>query len=255
MAERALSWLPAYEAPLSEWRDWLTGALRLTGGLRVEDFIRNGRQRTDGCSLVLTLPDGKRRSFALGEQRHLMALTSQRVTLIGATDGLVRMPALSKAESEDVWAALVTLATVASDQSKDDETREWIERFLGVVQVQTGSTMRPNGRFDALRFLKSRPLFNRWSALTLEDSSVGPERKNRPVLLLDRETGERWVRAAEVATFVRHCVGAPPISQATLDGRMGVIGVKRVVYEVRRDDEHPRVVLYRLAPAGEEGAP
>ena len=123
---RQLEPLPDYGADLAQWRDWLTDALKPAFG-RVEDFVRHGRQRIDRCEIVI-LHAGDLLRFDLDEQRLVATPGTQRQSFASATDGLLRLPALTKAEQEDVWTALVTLATVTANQDADDEARDWIEQ-------------------------------------------------------------------------------------------------------------------------------
>ena len=60
----------------------------------------------------------------------------------------------------------------------------------------------------------------------------------RPALVVDN-AGPRWIRSAELATYVRHVVGVGPISQSTLDARVAEVGVERERFEVRRGRHHP----------------
>ena len=244
--KRRLEHLPEYADDLSAWRDWLTAALCPADGFRVEDFIRHGRQRIDGCDLVLNGSGGQRLSFAIEEQRLLSTPASQRPTLVAATDGLVRPGSLTRPEQEDVWIALVTLATVTANQDARSEARDWLVQVERAAEPMYGATLQPVGRLDALVKLGWRELFDRPRALDFADPKTKPEDKPRPVMLVDSQTGEHWMRVSEVACFLRHVLGATPMAYPTLDGRLSAIGVGRVDFAQRRGTTYGRARLYRL---------
>src|SRR4051794_16780421 len=66
-SDRRLDWLPDYSAEPNEWRDWLTAALGMPTGFRVESFTRFGRQSIDACELVVIAPSGDRLRFRFAE--------------------------------------------------------------------------------------------------------------------------------------------------------------------------------------------
>ncbi len=119
--ERTLDYLPDYGKPLSAWRRLADRRSDPRRWIRILDFTRHGRERDDGCDLVVLAPGGKHLRFSIREQRRLSSSASLRATIVGATDGLVRPRSLSKPELEDIWTGLVTLATVTACQ--DDGSR------------------------------------------------------------------------------------------------------------------------------------
>lgn len=240
--KRQLPWLPDYGAPLGEMRDWLTVALGFPPGFFVEDFIRHGRGRTDPCVLVMSTPGGGSIEYEIDEQR-MLSSASIRSTITSITDGLARMRSLTKAEYEDVWTALVTLATITVRQTQTDETRDWLDRFLRATTELTGYTLEgADQQFEALQAIRERPTFTRNAAANV--AALGDY--ERPVQFVDAQTSRRYTRASDAATFVRHAINAGPVSQGTLNGRMAGIGIEVLTLEVRRADTHPRLVLYRL---------
>lgn len=246
--KRTLPWLPDYGSPPADWRHWLTNALRPAPGWRVEKFLRHGRQRTDSCELVLVGPNGRREFFELGEQRHLQTPNSVRATVIAATDGLLRPERLTQAELEDIWIALVSLATVTAAQNSKDETRDWLEETVAQAEPMTGHTLTSSGQRDAIAALLDRNVFNSLRAKQFAD----PAESNppRPTLLIDSETGEQWMRVGEVAAFWRHVVGVGTMSQPTMDGRLSAIGVRRHSYACKDlSGRVRRARLYRVADA------
>ncbi len=244
--ERTLRSLPDYGTPLPLWRDWLTKGLSPTRGHRVHSFLRHGRQRTDACTLVLIGPEEKPRSFDIEEQRLLSTPASMRATLVSATDGLVRPERLTQAELEDIWIALVTLATVTAHQSQKDETREWLEATVEQAVPLTGHSLSPPKQVDGIQALLARDKFDYLRARRFLDAKEADP--PRPTLLIDNVTGERWIRVGDLATFWRHVLGVGVMSQPTIDGRLSAIGIKRHEY-AHKDAQGSvrRVRLYRVA--------
>jgi len=251
-ATRELDWLPDHGEPPETWRYWLTKALKPASGWRIEKFLRHGRQRTDSCELVVVGPRGERRVFEIPEQKLLSTSASLRSTVVGVTDGLVRPDRMTQAELEDIWIALVQLATVTANQSKKDETREWLEQTVehGDTDRLTDLTITASGRVRALEVLLARSKFDYLAARKFTDPmEINPR---GPALLVDARTGERWMRVGEVATFWRHVIGVGEMSQPTIDGRLGAIGVRRHEYPFRfLGGGTRRVRLYRIGAAEE----
>ena len=231
-SKRQLAALPDYGADLGAWRDWLTAAIRPAFG-RVEDFIRHGRQRIDGCAVVV-VEGTERVEFKIAEQRDLLA-GNLRATLASVSDGALRVPALSRTEQEDIWIALVTLATVTAEQSTEEETRDWLEQAEDAASPIRGS-LAPGERYAALEQILGHGTFTRERALAHTDprSYTDPGDRPRPVLLQeialvdDKPTvAARWMRVGDVAMFLRYCTLAPPMSHLTLDGRIEAAGGER----------------------------
>lgn len=246
MAERTLLKLCDHGSPVEDFRHWLTHGLNPAQGWKVHKFLRHGRQRTDSCELVLVGPNAEQRFFEIPEQKLLSTPASLRSTLVGATDGLLRPERLTQAELEDIWIVLVELATVTANQSKKDEAREWLEQTI--EQTDTNGladfTMTASGRVKTLEALLARNRFDWLAARRLADpSEINPP---RPGLLVDAQTGERWMRVGEVAVFWRHVIGVGEMSQPTIDGRLGAIGVRRHEYPFRSLGGTRRVRLYRI---------
>ncbi|MGZ4185018.1 MAG: hypothetical protein ACXVSF_06495 [Solirubrobacteraceae bacterium] len=251
-AERKLAWLPPYGTPASEWREWLTAALSPAPGHRIDRFLRHGRQRTDACEIVLVTPGGDRRSIELGEQRHLSSPNSLRATVIAATDGLLRPERLTQAELEDIWVALVALATVTAQQSEKGDTREWLEQTIDAATPLTGFTLTGAGRPDALAALLGRK-FDYHAARHLLDARKDEPSPPRPTLLIDAQTGEQWMRVGDLGTYWRHVLGVGTISHSAIDGRLSAIGVKR--HEWAHKNASGSVRRVRLYRVGDREAP
>ena len=248
-AERRLQPLPDYGQAVASWRNWLNEALAPARGHKVCAFLRHGRQRTDTCTLVLLGPDGKHLDFEIAEQRFLATPGTLRATLVAATDGLVRPGSLTKGEQEDVWIALVTLATVTAHQSTSDEARDWLETTIEEASELTGYSLTASARPDALAEIVGRNKFDYLAARRFTDpNTIDPP---RPLLMVDAQTGERWIRVGDLAAFWRHVLGVGVMSQPTIDGRLSAIGVKRHPYTYKNSLGHTqRVRLYRVADGG-----
>jgi hypothetical protein len=243
--KRVLPALPGHGATLGELRDWLTAALSPPPGYGVNDFERAGRLRGDPCKLTLSAPGGGEVWFRWNEQRELWSAGSLRASVYAQCDGLLRVPNLSRAELEDVWAALCMLAQVLVDQDDRDEMREWLVGFVAAGSNLNGITFTPAGRANALAVLRKRDRFTRRAAVELSDPMADPLHLIRPVVVIDSEDSTRWVCALELATYLRHVVGVT-IAQPTLDARVGEIGGSRERYEAQLLHGHVALVLYRL---------
>lgn len=251
--EKERNWLPEYGADLPTWREWLTKMMGPAEGFLIEGFIRHGRQRTDACELVVLAPGGRRLRFEVAEQRFLSTSGSLRATVAGVTDGLVRPGQLSKPELEDVWVALVTLATVTANQDLKSEACDWLEQLEDAAERIQGHTLTQPGRVDALsRLVRYHTRFERLAALAYADPDVAPRDKPRPALLVDSvEVGVRWARVGEVACFLRHVIGTGSMSQTTIDGRLSPLGIGRRYFAERAVGGNVKADLYRL-PADDE---
>lgn len=248
---RKLPPLPGHGTTLGDLRQWLTTALGPPPGYILQDFTRAGRQKTDPCELVLEAPGGGRVAYRFNEQRELSTPSSLRAAIAAVTDSLCRVPALTRSEQEDIWIGLCALAEVLVQQDDRDEMRDWLEGFLRTAAHINGLTFEPEGQFDALLALQRRRLFTRAAALALSDPNIAPEQKTRPVVVHDGKTSRLWVRAGELATYLRHVVGTGPMPQSALDGRMAEVGADRMYFEKRIEEKHPHAVLYQL-PEGIE---
>lgn len=249
-SKRQLDYLLDHGQPPAEWRAWLDRALTPAAGYGIYNFLRHGRQRTDACELVLGGPGGERSSYEISEQRLLSTPATLRATLVSVTDGLVRPRSMSKAEQEDVWIALVTLATVTANQSDQAETREWLEATIEQADPLRECSLAPTHRPDGLRALLMRDKFDYVRARKFTDpQAIDPP---RPTLLIDAKTGERWMRVGDLAAFWRHVLGVGVMSQPTIDGRLSAIGVKRHEYAVKVGGTPRTVRLYRVGDG--EGA-
>jgi hypothetical protein len=242
--------LPGFGSAVDDYREWLTRGASPAPGYQVLDFLRHGRQPGDACTLVLRGPDGNRQEFDLGEQRLVKSAGTLEATLIGATDGLCRPRGLRRDELADMWAALVILATVTANQSRHDETRNWLGQTIDGAEPLTGHTLAADGRPDAISVMLARPKFDVVAAREYADPSTII--KPRPTLLVDSQTPDQWIRVGDLAVFWRQIVGVGVMGQSTIDGRLSAIDVKRHDFSGRDRDRQPRHLrLYRIAVENE----
>lgn len=225
-------------------REWLSLAFRPRPDWRVHDFHRQGRQKTDPCSIV----------FRNGRDQHAYRFNRQgdlwggqlRSVVIAAGDGNLRMPHLTGSEVEDVWAALCQLGQVLTEYDECDETRKWIEMLLDDSVALEGWTLVPDARHDGLMAMKNHGQFTRADALALVRSDIQQRQlMRRPVRFIDVQTGEQWVRAGEAATHLRYVQGVEPLPHTTLRARLNEIGVSPKHFEDYRPP-HPKLTLYQL---------
>jgi hypothetical protein len=76
--------------------------------------------------------------------------------------------------------------------------------------------------------------------------------QQRPIRFVDAQTHEQWLRAGEIATYVRWVLGVEPLSHATLRSRLSEIGVIARPFEDYRPP-HPKLTLYQLTESLIEG--
>lgn len=240
--------LPDRDAPLSEHRDWLTRAFNPPGGYRFDAFDRHGRRLSNPAQITFVTPTGASMSYRFPEQRALAKPANLRASVVSLTDGLCRMPHLNVAESSDVWVELCSMAAIAADEAESDDFREHLDTFLAVAELEAQFTFQPPGRLDALLALRQRGWFERRHALQIATHLDQRNWERRPLLLVDSETGERWVRVNELATYLRHVVGEQ-MGHGVLDGFMAELGAARERFEVRRGALHLAMSFYRLVEA------
>jgi hypothetical protein len=246
-AKRTLPPLPPFGAPLGAQRQWLTKALSPPDEFVVDDFQRFGRGREDPCELTLRAPGGGRLTLEFPTQRGLSIPGALRASITAASDGLLRIPKLSVPELEDIWTGLCSFARVTIDHKESDEVHEWLYELKIAAEPVKGHTLEQPGRLDALLALTQRRLFDRLAARELLDpNAVSPP---RPALLIDSQTGLRYVRVGEAVCFLRQIIGIPSTTQARIDSRFQQIGVERLFYEVKNADARAKAQLYRLPPS------
>jgi hypothetical protein len=238
-----LPWLPDGDN-VEELRAWLTMAFRPPQGWSVAGFERNGRNKNDACALVL---QNGREAKRLRFDRQRDIRTDPRGEVLGVSDGWLKAPHLTPGEIEDVWAALCTLGRVLSEHDEVDEMREAIESMLPATMPLPGYSLVPDGRHDALMALRQAGEFTRPDAEQLR-RGTDERYQQRPIRFVDSQTGEQWLRAGEVATYLRWVLGVEPLSHASLRARLIEIGVVGRYFEDYRPP-HPKLSLYQLTEA------
>lgn len=239
-----LPYLPDEQTP-EALREWLTLAFRPLKGYKLQGFERLGREKNHPATL--TFRNGREdRTYRFGRQGDL-AGRNMRTVVLAVTDGELQMPHLTGSEIEDVWAMLCTLGRVATEHDEVDEAREWIEALLPVTLPLVGYSLVSDSRHDALMALRHAGEFTRGDAEALRRG--GDERyQQRPARLIDSQTGEQWLRAGEVAAYVRWVLGVEPLAHSTLRARLVEIGIEGRYFEDYRPP-HPKLALYLLSEA------
>jgi hypothetical protein len=249
-AKGSLPYLPERDPELL--RAWLTMALRPPEGWTVKNFERAGRDRKDPCSIFVA--NGREsRTYRVNQQQELVM--RPRTTLLSISDGKLDVPHLTATEVEDVWAALCHLGEVLTEWDERDEARKWVEQMCVTTLPLTGHTLVPDGRHDALMAMKRAGEFTRSDALALVrpgNDEQQQQYQQRPVRFVDEQTGEQWLRAGEVACYVRWVCGVEPLSHATLRARLHEVGVIGRLFEDYRPP-HPKLNLYGLPEPLVEG--
>jgi hypothetical protein len=240
-SERHLPYLPDQGAPDYEYRDWLTNAINCPSSTSFGDFTRHGSDLADACTFTLRGHDGGNSTFKTTQNR-LANPATVRSAIAYATHGAARPLHLSRPEYEDIWIAMVTLGNIVDTQTNIDEALSWLQQYERVCDHVYGLTFTPEKRFDALLILTRRPFWGKPQALDREDTPPG----QRPVWVHDKETDEIYVRVSQLLAFLRHRVGAAPISSSSLTARMHEIEARRVFYESRSGDLHPHMTLFVL---------
>lgn len=242
---RKLDPLPGHDAGTADLRAWLTAALGFPPGWTVWAFERAGSRLTDPATLIVHTAEGTLGEYRFAQQRDLATSGRLRAAMFMECGAVCRLPALTKTELEDVWGVLCMLGRVIAEQDDRDVTLEWLEGLVSLADPVNGISLEdPAARFDAIQYLKARPTFDRLSAALLHDPNVDPRRVVKPALVVD-SAGPYWIRPGELAAYVHHVIGAVEGS-GSLTARVGELGVTRHVFEVRRGDRHPKLVVYRL---------
>jgi hypothetical protein len=222
-------------------REWLTRAFRPRPGWRVEAFERPGKDRDHPCSLTL-INGREHRKYRFRAQSDLATGTRLRTTVLGVSEGALRMPHLTATEAEDVWAALCVLGRALSEEDELEQADEWLRMLLDATVALEGHSLVADQRRDALLALREIGTFSRLDALAIVRQPTA-QWPRRPLCLTDKHTRERWLRAGEAATFLRYIVGVQPLKQTTLDARWKEIGVERRYFQDYRPP-HPKARLY-----------
>ena len=223
-----------------EFEAWLTAAFRPPDGYRLDLFERPGALRADPCSI--TFRNGRdRRTFRFTRQSELMG-AQLRSTVLGISDGWLRMGHLTASEVEDVWAALCIYGRVISEADDRDEAVKWMHQLLDQATALTGYTLVPDGRHDGLMRIREGGEFIRADA---EQLVRGGDGGRRPTRFVDKHTDEQFIRAGETATFLWHVVGVRDLTRPGLRARLAEIGVAACRFEARQPP-HPKLTLFQL---------
>ena len=227
--------------------EWLTRAFKPPAEYTFEAFHRASQRRIDSCTI--TFRNGSdRRKFRFDEQDDLRGTGAKiRANVDSIGGGWLRMPLLSAPEASDLWSALCRVGQILEHYDERDETRKWLEQLLDVATPLRGYTLADPGptRHDALMALRAAGEFKQADAIAMGRTS---DWVKRPTRLIDRETGEQWIRANETFYFAKHVCGSERVDRGKLTDRVAAIGVTHRKFE-HHFDPHPKATLYQLTDA------
>jgi hypothetical protein len=215
---------------------WLTGALRVRSD-PVAGVIRYGRH--EDARTVIVLRSGLRITFDRARDLFDARILVRRVVI--ATGGQV--PAYAYADAVQIATVAIRLAELEADNDDREEAREWADDFLiiaerNTLEVEEFST--PTGRWCALSDLRA------WKP-PLDLPTYAPAAE-RSVILLDKRTGDRYVRTSDFAAHVRGHHGVR-VSWGVLHSRMEEIGWRHLGEVQQRQPQtsrHAKVHLYEI---------
>jgi hypothetical protein len=236
-----LPYLPAREAPVSRWKEWLTDALQPPKGHRFDGFARHGLESNHPAELTFLTPEGNRRTFHFLEQGRLAKPTTLRAAITATTTGFCQPGHLTSSEAEDTWCGLCIVGQMTVEVDHRSEARDWLDSFLGITEPEERFTLTPKGRWDALQNLRSRR-FERADAMEMLH---GGQRWQRPVLVIDSADKKRYIRVADLLTYIRVVVGER-LSYDSLYARMWELEASHSEIEQRKGKEHPHINFFCL---------
>lgn len=247
---RAAAWppLPRPDADRETVRGYLTGALALPAAYRVDRAVRFGPTTSDPVSIWLRREgQHKDTEVRFDELLDLTKPAKLRTTVAAATAGASVMRNPTIVQACDFVAAVCRLAELLDRSTVADETRDWLDEFLGHCRrIPDRSLADPEQRLDALTTLRGVPEFDRVQAGAYLRREL--PRESWPALVIDSVSGERWIRAGEFQAYMRHVYGTT-VRASTLNARLREIGAERLPCEVNRPGlAHIRLVMYRLPP-------
>jgi hypothetical protein len=239
---------PPEEDDVEQIRDWLTLAFRPRSGWRVLDFERPVADDLGQHCHLICVNGNEHRRYRFPAQRDLTAPTKLRTTVAAITAGELRMPHLTTVEAGDVWEALCRIGRVLSERGEGEQAHEWLDKLLEAARPLEGHTLRAGAdRRDALMALQRWGEFTHLDARAVLKDPDSPWPR-RPVCLIDRDSGDYWLRHREAMTFLRYILDVKPLRDTTLMARWKEIGVERRDFEEgSHRPPHLRAKLYRVS--------
>ena len=140
-------------------------------------------------------------------------------------------------------------ACIAADEAESDDFREHLDTFLGVAELERPIHIPAAGTPRCLAGIAPAGWFERRHAVQIATRMTPREWERRPLLLVDSETGERWVRVERAGRPICDTSSASEMGHGVLDGFMAELGATRERFEVRRGALHLAMSFYRLAEA------
>lgn len=178
------SWPPKPDAPPDEFAGWLSAVFY--------DVVTHAERwgSAGDTGIAVFLQDG--RKLAWDEQDDLQTLTRLRGPLIRA--GLRPRALTPHAVGLVAW-AITRLAILRADSTIRDEAESWGASYLRERPLrEAAKTKDPAGWRQALQA---------WQAIDDHDPKSRRPRHERPFVLLDSDSGERFVRRGDFGAHVR----------------------------------------------------
>lgn len=252
--------MPDHGTGIDVVRDYLTEASRMPQGWRAATCERFGTEGTDAMVLVFAGPEGEGLYVRFAHQAHAGKPATLRAEMASQTSGLSRMHHPSQAQAGDFYNMCCALAGAISGADVEQVMREELRTYIDQAHALTGHGLTRSETLRAgLEALSARPEFRRKDAIYyLKTPNDELRSYERPVCLIDAVTGERWLRAGELATWMRHVSTAHQggLSQSTLDSLLAEIGVTRHRLQTTGSKTpHLSFTLYRVPPVDAEGSP
>jgi hypothetical protein len=226
-------------------REWVNAGMRPRPGWRVVDFEYDQAPDTP-CVLVLQNGDDRER-FRFDKQSDLLSPQRFGQTINSVTGRWLRPPFLSGPELYDLHGALCALGTKMQNPDEPHQAREWMTALLDAAKPLEGLSMVDSvQRHDVLVALRARGQFTYLHARAVIAHPDDPWPR-QPVCVIDRVTGDLWLRAGESATYVRNILNVT-IRQRVLTRRWGEIGVGYELVDNRRATPRLHGYFYRVPP-------
>lgn len=254
---------PPFGSTVAALRDYIARGYGLPDGYVVERVVRFGGLAGSALHVHIK-PPGRGDHLVIRYEREVDCTNAGKLRAQAAADtnGLSRGDLLNpKGAAQSMYEALCALADTFDAIDERDTTLEWVQRLNAVaseVAAYTLSSLDPGSRYRALKELRDYP----YSKQLVVNPALGQDNKplrHAPPVLVDRNTGERYVTAWHFAVFLRHDVDVGPIADAGIASRLKAIGGDRLTVEQwpedrGGEDKKVRLVLYRLPQTDSDAA-
>jgi hypothetical protein len=224
-------------------REWINAAMRPRPGWRVVDFQYD--QDADTPCLLVVQNGTDREGYRFRRQDELLSPQRFGQAINAVTGRWLRPPFLSGPELYDLHGALCALGTKMNTPDEPHQAREWMTALLDATRPLEGRTMT-----DAVERHESMVELKSWGQFTYLHARAVIQHPDepwpaRPVCLIDRVTGDMWLRAGEAATYVRHILNVT-IRNNVLTRRWGEVNVGYEYIDNRRAAPRLHWYFYRV---------